>query len=432
MGIGVTGRGAVGPISGHPHTRSDMRARRPSDRWSVPLTVLVAALGYFVDIYDLILFSIVRVESLRSLGLSPAEVLDKGVLLLNMQMFGMLVGGIVWGVLGDRRGRLSVLFGSIILYSTANLANAFVDSVAAYAVWRFIAGVGLAGELGAGVTLVVEVMSRERRGYGTAIVASVGIMGAVAAALIGDWFTWRTAYVVGGLMGLALLVLRLGVYESGMFETVREMKVSRGNFFSLLASPKRARRYLAVILVGVPIWYVVGILITFSPELGHGLGMRVLPDAGRAVMFCYIGLAVGDLASGWLSQWLGSRKKVLLLFMALTAASVAWYFVPGGRSLRAFYTLCTALGVATGYWAVFVTVASEQFGTNLRATATTTAPNFVRGAVVLLTLTFRGLAPTLGVVTSAMLVGAVALLVAFVSLAAIEETYGKDLGFVES
>jgi predicted MFS family arabinose efflux permease len=409
-----------------------MRAHRPSDRWSVQLTVLVAALGYFVDIYDLILFSIVRVESLRSLGLGPAEVLDKGVLLLNMQMFGMLVGGIVWGVLGDRRGRLSVLFGSIILYSTANLANAFVDSVAAYAVWRFIAGVGLAGELGAGVTLVVEVMSRERRGYGTAIVASVGIMGAVAAALIGDWFAWRTAYVVGGFMGLALLVLRLGVYESGMFQTVQEMNVSRGNFFSLFSSPKRASRYLAVILVGVPIWYVVGILITFSPELGRGLGMRVLPDAGRAVMFCYIGLAVGDLASGWLSQWLGSRKTVLLLFMTLTAASVAWYFIPGDRSLTAFYTLCAALGVATGYWAVFVTVASEQFGTNLRATATTTAPNFVRGAVVLLTLTFRGLTPTMGVVMSAMLVGAVALIVAFVSLAAIEETYGKDLSFVES
>jgi putative MFS transporter len=408
-----------------------MRAHSPSERWSVQLTVLVAALGYFVDIYDLILFSIVRVESLRSLGLGPAEILDKGVLLLNMQMLGMLVGGIVWGVLGDRRGRLSVLFGSIILYSTANLANAFVDSVAAYAVWRFIAGVGLAGELGAGVTLVVEVMSRERRGYGTAIVASVGIMGAVAAALIGDWFNWRTAYVVGGLMGLALLVLRLGVYESGMFQAARELRVSRGNFFSLFASPMRARRYLAVILVGVPIWYVVGILITFSPELGRGLGMRVLPDAGRAVMFCYIGLAVGDLASGWLSQWLGSRKKVLLLFMALTAASVAWYFIPGDRSLTAFYALCAALGVATGYWAVFVTVASEQFGTNLRATATTTAPNFVRGAVVLLTLTFRGLTPTMGVVMSAMLVGAVALIVAFVSLGAIEETYGKDLRFVE-
>ena len=137
-----------------------------------------------------------------------------------------------------------------------------------YAALRFIAGVGLAGELGAGITLVSEILPKEVRGYGTTIVASVGIMGAVVAVLVGDAFDWRIAYIVGGVMGLALLVLRIGVFESGMFEGVKQTTVARGNFFALFANPARTRRYLSVVLVGLPIWYVIGILITFAPELG--------------------------------------------------------------------------------------------------------------------------------------------------------------------
>jgi MFS family permease len=353
----------------------------PSIR-SVRLAVLVAALGYFVDIYDLILFSIVRVRSLTDIGVAPADLLSTGVLLLNMQMMGMLLGGIAWGVLGDRRGRLSVLFGSIVLYSAANLLNAGVADVPQYAALRFIAGIGLAGELGAGITLVSEVMPRKTRGYATTAVAAVGICGAIAAGLVGDLFDWRVAYLVGGLMGIALLLLRIGVHESGMFVQVKAGAHARGRFLQLFADRRRAKRYLAIIVVGVPIWYVVGILITFSPEFGRAMRMPAIPHAGTAVMFCYAGLAVGDLTSGWLSQWMGSRKRVLAIFLAMTAACVAIYFLPWTKPLGAFYGLCAALGFAAGYWAVFVTVAAEQFGTNLRATATTTVPNFVRGAVV--------------------------------------------------
>lgn len=398
------------------------------------LAVLVAALGYFVDIYDLILFGVVRKPSLIALGVDPqdtAAMLAEGERLLNYQMGGLLLGGILWGVLGDRRGRLSVLFGSIITYSLANLANGFVQDLDQYAALRFIAGVGLAGELGAGITLVSELMRREGRGWGTTIVATVGICGGVVAALVGDAVHWRNAYFIGGGLGLALLALRVGVRESPMFATVRTSAVARGDLLSLVRSASRLRRYLSVILVGIPIWYAVGILIFFSPELGAALGMDELPVPGRALLWCYAGLAVGDLASGALSQVLRSRRRALAIFLALTAASVALYFLVGPRSLRTFYMVCAVLGVATGYWAVFITSAAEQFGTNLRATVTTTAPNFVRGAVVLMTLAYKALRERIGIIEGAVVVGIAVIALAAIALSLLEETHGKDLDFVE-
>jgi putative MFS transporter len=398
---------------------------------SVYLTILVAALGYFVDIYDLILFLIVRVKSLKGLGVAKEQLLDTGVSLLNTQMIGMLVGGILWGILGDKRGRLSVLFGSIFLYSVANVANGFVESVTQYRAMRFIAGVGLAGELGAGITLVSEVMSREGRGYGTTIVASVGVLGAVVAALVGDTFSWRVAYFVGGGLGFFLLLLRVGLFESGMFQQAKQKGVARGDFFSLFTSADRLRRYLAVIFIGVPIWFVISILIGLSPEIAADMGMRPGPQAGQAVMLAYIGLSIGDLASGSLSQLMRSRKKVVGIFMGLSVLGIVLYFTVAATSLVAFYACCLALGVAGGYWAVFVTVASEQFGTNIRATATTTVPNFVRGAVAGLTTSFSALKGPLGVTHAAIAVGTVCFIVGAISLWSLDETYGKDLDFVE-
>jgi putative MFS transporter len=397
----------------------------------VILSILVAALGYFVDIYDLLLFSIVRVRSLQSLGLSDADVLSKGVLLLNMQMGGMLLGGVFWGILGDKKGRLSVLFGSIFLYSLANLLNGFVQNVEQYALLRLIAGIGLAGELGAGITLVGELMPRHSRGYGTAIVASVGILGAVVAAFVANLFDWRTSYWIGGGLGFALLLLRIRLYESGMFAKLHDTDVSRGNFLMLFAQRERAFKYINCILIGLPIWYVIGILITFSPEFGRALGMSLPPKAGEAVKYCYIGLSLGDLVSGFLSQRLRSRKKVVWLFLGLTLLAIAGYFTLGPRSLTHFYGVCLLLGFAVGFWAVFVTMASESFGTNLRATVTTTAPNFIRGSVIPLTLLFEAGKAPLGVAGSALLLGGLTLLIAAFSLTRLEETFGRDLDFLE-
>jgi putative MFS transporter len=409
---------------------------------AVPLAVLVAALGYFVDIYDLILFSVVRVKSLEALGLVGAAVLERGIFILNMQMLGMLVGGILWGVLGDRRGRLSVLFGSILLYSLANLANAVPDRLAAltggaldpiqmYALVRFIAGVGLAGELGAGITLVSESMKRETRGVGTTLVASVGICGGLVAVMVAKTLDWRIAYAMGGGLGLALFALRLGVMESGMFEGLRKTTVTRGNFLAIFTNPTRLRRYVAVILVGVPIWYVVGVLVTLAPELGKSMGMSHPPEGPSAVLAAYGGLAIGDFASGFISHLVGSRKKVLFGFILLTALFVGAYFTLGARSLTTFYAICFMLGFGSGYWAVFVTVASEQFGTNIRATVTTTVPNFVRGSLNLVTMLFVLLRSHVGAAHAALAVGAIVLTIAFLAVFALEETHGKDLDYVE-
>lgn len=398
---------------------------------AIRATVLLAALGYFVDIYDLILFSIVRVKSLRGIGIPDEALLENGVFLLNWQMAGMLLGGIVWGVLGDKKGRLSVLFGSIAMYSVANIANGFVDSIQAYALWRFIAGIGLAGELGAGITLVSEIMPKETRGYGTMTVAGVGIFGGVAAGLIGDRFDWRTAYFVGGGLGLALLALRIGVYESGLFDKVKASKVARGDFRTLLGTPGRLRRYVASILLGVPIWFVIGILVTYSPEFGRAIGMPVPPSPAKSVMLLYLGCALGDFLSGGLSQYFRSRKKVALAFMIAAGTLGALYLLNRSPSLTYFYVLCLLLGFATGYWAIFVTMASEQFGTNIRATVTTTVPNFVRGSLVLMNFCFEAAKARLGLLEGAAVVGAGALGLALLALSSLEETYGKDLNYVE-
>ncbi len=400
-------------------------------RSMIKASILIAALGYFVDIYDLILFSIVRVKSLHAIGVPDAGLLSQGVLLLNMQMGGMLLGGILWGVLGDKHGRLSVLLGSIFLYSIANIGNAFVQSVFAYAVLRLVAGIGLAGELGAGITLVSEAMPKESRGYGTMIVATVGILGAIAAALVGDAFDWRTAYIIGGVMGFGLLFLRIKAKDSGMFTKVKKENIRRGTFALIFRSSKNIVKYLRCILIGLPLWFVIGILITFSPEFGKALGMVQVPSAGQAVMFSYIGLALGGFVSGSLSQVFQSRKKVVAVFMGLNALFMLVYLFNPAPQLVTFYAVCLALGFASGYWAVFVTIAAEQFGTNIRSTVATTVPNFVRGSVVPLTLCFQALKAQYGIIQGAFLVAALCVAVAFLALRGLAETHGKDLNYVE-
>ena len=396
--------------------------------------VIVAALGYFVDIYDLILFSIVRVESLKDLGITAAtEVTNQGLFLINMQMGGMLVGGMLWGILGDKKGRLSVLFGSILLYSLANIANGFVQSVEQYAWLRLIAGIGLAGELGAGITLVSESLPKEKRGYGTMVVATVGVSGALLGYWVGHRWGWRNAYFVGGGLGLALLLLRVSVFESGMFRQVQaQAGVARGNFLSLFTNPARLGKYLRILLIGVPLWFVVGILVTLAPEFGRALGLTGEVTAGLAVFWCYFGLVFGDFISGALSQLWHSRNKALQVFLVFCAVLVGVYlFGIKGASPTVFYAVCFVLGISVGFWALFVTVAAEQFGTNLRATVATTAPNFARGAVVGLVPTFKYLSGALGFVPGAAVLGGISLLVAFWAVSTLPESYGKDLDYVE-
>jgi len=395
--------------------------------------VIVGALGYFVDIYDLTLFLIVRKPSLAALGFTGPEAIDHGLWLANLQMIGMLVGGIFFGILGDRRGRVSLLFGSIILYSLANILNGFVTELWQYQVLRFVAGFGLAGELGGSITLVSEILSKESRAWGTTVVATVGVSGAVVGGWVAQHLDWRACYFLGGGLGLLLLLLRVSVAESGMFRSLQHHAVpaSRGKFFALFTDRARFLKYLRCILIGLPSWFVVGVLVTYSPEFAKQLGIQGEVVAGLAVSTVYLGLTAGDFASGALSQVFRSRKKIVAAFLALTLVAIAAYFLARGASSTAFYAIIFLLGLGIGYWALFVTIAAEQFGTNIRSTVATTVPNFVRGSLVPISAAFAALKTPLGMIPAALVVGLACLAIALWALSGLEETHGKDLDYLE-
>lgn len=395
------------------------------------LLITVAALGYFVDIYDLILFNIVKKPSLRSIGVPEVDIEDTGILLFNMQMTGMLLGGLLWGLVGDLKGRLKVLFGSIIMYSIANILNAFAMDVQQYAVIRFVAGIGLAGELGAGITLISETMDKENRGYGTMVIVAFGAIGAVFAAFVADAFNWKTAYIIGGVLGLALLLLRVSTMESSMFKNLKQDAKVSSMFKYLFLNPVQFSKYLRCILVGLPIWFIVGVLIALCETFAKNLHISEPIKVSSAIAMSYIGLSLGDVLSGTLSQLMRSRKKVVLVFLLMAAFVIGTYLFYKGISSSMFYFLCFALGFSTGFWAIFVTIASEQFGTNIRSTVTNTVPNFVRGAVVPITLSFKSLSHSMGIEPAAIIVGGVCLILSAISVASLQETFAKDLDYLE-
>ena len=408
-------------------------AKRPPGIFN--LAVIVAALGYFVDIYDLLLFTIVKKESLLHVGSTDASMLADSSKVINWQMIGLLIGGIAWGMLADKKGRLSVLFGSIILYSTANFFTAFIHTVDQYALCRFVAGLGLAGELGAGVTLVSELLPKEKRGIGTSMVAGIGLLGAV-----GAYFTyqftkdWRLCYKIGGILGMVLLIMRISVVESGMFIQIKQQAVQRGNFFMFFTNRIRFRKYLNAILIGLPTWFVIGIMVNQSDRFAKVMYGSTSLDSGRSVMFAYVALSVGDVFGGFLCQWYKSRKKGLLTFYILGIISGFLFFSGLNTSDSFMYFCCAFLGFSNGYWAIFVTMGAEQFGTNLRATAATTIPNMVRGVLPLLNLLFLDLFQKnwgWGLVRSGIITGIIVTLISLIAFYFTDETYHKDLNYTE-
>jgi MFS family permease len=397
-------------------------------------TIIVAALGYFVDIYDLLLFGIIRVPSLKSLGLDENQIKIVGENILMWQMIGLLIGGIIWGVMGDKKGRLSVLFGSILLYSLANLANGFVQNVEQYKWIRFFAGIGLAGELGAGITLVSELVSKEKRGLITSLVAGLGLTGAVVAFIFKQNFDWRTCYFIGGGMGIVLLMLRIVVFESEMFNLIKKKYVKRGDFLMLFTDKNRFKRYLLNILIGLPTWLCIGVFVTFSKEFGEAMHMKDKIDPGKSIMYAYIAISIGDILAGVVSQVLKSRKKALLIYYLITCIFIALYFtILEGGSANQMYFICAGIGLGTGFWAIFVTMAAEQFGTNMRATATTTIPNMVRGmlAVFIIPL-FRELQNYFSYLQSGWILAIIIMFISTIAVLLIEETFNKNLDFVEN
>lgn len=409
--------------------------RKQKLNYLLSLPVIVAALGYFVDIYDLLLFGIVRLPSLESMGL---DVDAYGTMILNWEKAGLLLGGILWGVFGDKKGRLSVLFGSILVYSLANIACGFLPEIDfmekqnAYALFRFIAGIGLAGELGAGITLVSESLPKELRAIGTSLVAGFGLLGAVVAGLTANATDWTTSYFIGGGMGLMLLVLRIGVVESGIYKDIeKNSTVQKGNFFSFFTNYNRFVRYIKCIAIGFPTWFCIGILAYFANQFGPALGIKEEVDPGKAILWAYVGISAGDFASGFISNWLKSRKMAIFYMMLFTIVGVLLMLFSGIKSANMYYFYCVWLGLGTGYWALFVTMGAEQFGTNIRATAATTIPNMVRGMLMVMIVGFNYFKPSVGVIYAAVIVGVVAFALGIYSTLTVSETHNKDLDFVE-
>lgn len=398
---------------------------------NVLLLVIVAAFGYFVDIYDLLIFSIIRIPSLTEIGVAPSRIQDKGFFIINVQMLGLVLGGVLWGIIGDKYGRVKALFGSILLYSVANIANGFVSSVNNYALIRFIAGIGLAGELGVGITLVTETMSKAKRGYGAMIVVGIGFLGAGAAAIIAQHFSWRISYFVGGGLGLLLLGMRMSIFESGLFKHILKNKVPRGNVLTIINNREHFVKYLNCILIGIPLWFVVGILVTFSPEFGKALGAVEPLDAGIGVMYTYFGITIGSIACCFLTQIMKSRKKVILIFHTISAISVAFYLTSFGLNNAKFIYLCLFMGFGAGYFANFITISAEQFGTNIRATVATTAPNFVRGSLIPITVIYQFFSKGYGVIVAAYIVMAILTVIAMMSTLLLNESFDKDLDYIE-
>lgn len=399
------------------------------------LPVFVAALGYFVDVYDLLLFSIVRHASVMSVGATAETIIEDSAHIINWQMSGLLIGGILWGIIGDKKGRLKVLFGSIVLYSVANILTSFVQNVDQYAYCRFVGGIGLAGELGAGITLVSEMLPKNKRGIATSMIAGIGLSGAVFAYFTFNYTNdWRLCYQIGGVMGFLLLVLRVKVAESFMFESAKLANIDKGNFFLFFTSKKRFKKYITAILIGLPTWFVIGVLVNYSNKFASGLYGINLIDSGRSVMFAYIGIAIGDLLVGYVSQYFKSRKKALLVFYILSIIGMLLFFSNYNNSDERMYAICAFLGFSTGYWAIFNQMAAEQFGTNLRATAATTIPNMVRGALPLINFLFLDILQKMlgwSIVQSGIFTGLVVMSITLMAFIFTEETYHKDLDYLE-
>lgn len=401
---------------------------------STLLLLLVASLGYFVDTFDLILFVVIGKSSLAEMGYSGQNLDNMRLFLFDVQMVGLLLGGIFFGILGDKKGRLSVLFGSILLYSVCNIINGFINDIYSYTALRFLAGVGLAGELGVGVTIVAETMPQKIRGYGTSILAATGVLGAVVAGLIGDTLYWRTAFFVGGGLGILLLLMRIGTFESEMFLHAKsDQKHERGNIMKLITNPQSRKTYILSLLVGIPVFFVVTILMQMAPSLAKELNIQGEITTGKAVALIYTGLAMGDVLCGVVSQKLKSRKKAIGIFQVASLMVSLVYLNLHHQSSAVFYFVCVLMGISAGYWIVMITMGAEQFGTNIRATVATTIPNFVRGMAIPISMLygFLGSLSSLSIIQAAIITGITCFAMALYANYKLPETFHKDLDYLE-
>lgn len=393
------------------------------------LTVLVVALGYYVDAYDLLVMSAVRKPSLLSLGVPESETLNIGLSLLNYQLVGLMIGGVMWGVIADKYGRKKALFGSILIYSFANIANGYINSVNMYYWLRIIAGFGLAGELGVGISLITENVAKERRTISTAIVSFFGMLGASTGGWFGSIFEWQNCFLIGGFAGLLLLLLRLKVEESVMFNEIKDKNVSKGNIWMIIKNPKTLLTYFFCTLAGAASILFIGVFIQSTPELGKLFNLNI--TAGIALIWYYLGASVSEIIAGLLSKLLKERKAPIYIFYAISLLAITNFCVNVPNSPYFFYLNCLFLGFGLGWWSQLITLSAELFGINVRATAATSIPTFARAWNIPFSNIFKQNIPNLGIVNSAFGIGVIVVSLAIISITMVKETFENDANFIE-
>jgi MFS family permease len=395
------------------------------------LMISVAALGYFVDLYDMLIFSSERVEALGSIGVAKQKMGEVGLMLQNYQMLGLVIGGFLFGILADKFGRLRVLFASILLYSVANIGNAFVTNVPAFAVARLIAGIGLAGELGVALSWISESLKPQQRTIATTIVSAFGLLGGVVAAIMATHFHWQTSYMIGGIMGLVLLAFRVSLNESKLFEQTRQSSAKKGNLFQLLSNKKQLKKFVLCVLSGAPAFVLLSIYVTLAPEFGAAFGITEQISVAHGIMVFLIVFAMSDVACGLLSKIMRKRKTPLLIFACLQILSIGYYLLVPPQTVEAFYFRCMLLGFSAGYWGILITNSLEQFGTNIRATVATSTPSLIRGMTIPASIFFTVVSKQTSLVTAGAIVGFSLVAISIVSILLLDDKFENDLNFME-
>lgn len=407
---------------------------------SIALLILVASLGYFVDAYDLIIASVVRSSAIVELGLAQVgtpEHTKYAQLFEYVQSAGILLGGIIFGVYSDKKGRKKALYYSIAIYSIANILNGllsasvpFVGTV--YCILRFICGFALAAELSIGIVMISETMKAKHRGYGTMIVVSFGILGAVLAAVLFEFIGihWQTLYLIGGIAGVLLLIFRFSVKETNPFLDLENQESERGSWVMIFKNRRLLKILFNAILLGFPIYFFISIPIKFATDYGKELGLTI--KGTIPIIVFYIAMSVSDIIANYLCQLFENRKKVLYFYLGLCTISVfLLHFYPPTTPEQYFYLFSPLMGFASGYWALLITFTNEQIGTNIRSTYTTAVPNVVRSLFIPIQLLLTVLQPTFGTSTSVFYIGVLAVILALLGLYSLKETWGKNLKFID-
>jgi MFS transporter, putative metabolite:H+ symporter len=381
--------------------------------------------GYFIDIFDLVLFSTLRISSFEELKITDPTYWT--VVFFNLQMTGILVGGIFWGKMADIKGRSWSFMGTILVFSIANIINGLTSSLTVYGICRFIAGFGLAGEMGSGIALICEKVPDEKRSLYLGFVSSLGCIGAVLSGWLGDIVYWRYLFIGSGFAGILLTLLRKNLLEPDLFRKTATLNIPRGQWKTLFQSPPDLIRFILLIFLGIPMWYIIGILWSFSTEMTSTIGLNIF-TSGQAILWGYVGVWMGDMLMPFVSQFLKSRIFTIQICLIMMLLGVIYLFQFQPHSLLSFQLTHIFLGFTIGYWAVYATLCGESFGTNIRALTSTSLPSLIRFSSIPMMIIYQ-YGRDENELNIALGMGLTVLCISMITTYFIKDTFQKDIDF---